>query len=139
MFSVYRTASWTPSSGIFDKVLFDTAEYDISSNVDLVTNKGRFTAPINGVYSFKASVSSSGVNNGATIAVTLFKNGTEAKRLSAIDRIYSNSGTVGPTVSGSADMKLKTGDYVEVNYLGNLGTGGVGAAQTFFSGHLVSK
>lgn len=133
-FSVYRNTAWTASTPTAP-LLFDTKVFDTGNNVDVVTNKGRFTAPIAGFYWFSAafSVSSTIAGNGAQIALN--KNGSAA--------FLGNSGTTSTgsftnifTVSGI--MQLAASDYVEVSAYGSGMTGGTGATITYFMGYLVS-
>lgn len=127
-FSVYRAAAITFNG--FTLVACDTKSYDTSSNVDVVTNKGRFTAPIAGFYHFtgRASITSTG-----RVFATLYKNGVEIKRGEDSSSNVQSSGVV------SGELQLAANDYVELYfYAAASSTGEVGAATCYFDGHLIS-
>lgn len=132
-FSVYRNAAWTSHNSFANDILFDTKLYDTGSNVDVTTNKGRFTAPIAGVYSFKwlaGNTSASG-----PVIAALYKNGT-TKIKNGSD---AGSSTGGAYSSGAADVQLAANDYVEVWFTGGSGsTGGTGQDLAYFDGFLIS-
>lgn len=137
-FLVYlAAASQTITTSTDTVVLCDAKVYDTGTNVDVVTNKGRFTAPVAGFYSFSA-VASGVFNSGAAWIVGLKKNGTSIVRLSQ-----------GPFwVGGTITLQLAATDYVEVFVFQSVGSSqtlsGAGgtfpssALLTFFSGYLVS-
>lgn len=54
----------------------DAKDFDTSSNLDIVTNKGRFTAPIAGFYHFNTSFN----EGGGTKILYLYKNGALYQR-----------------------------------------------------------
>lgn len=134
-FSVYRNAAWTTPTG-FGLVEFDTASFDTSNNVDIVTHKGRFTAPIDGNYRFEASVFETGTPDGAHRALTFYKNGVEIRR----GNEFSTGGGLNTTVHGSSGLvQLDSGDYIEVYTYGNDRVGGTGEGVVWFSGELSTK
>lgn len=133
-FSVYRAAALNSGNTGNAVITHDTKLYDTGSNVDIVTNKGRFTAPINGFYHFSGRAS---MNATARFFVFLYKNGTtEIKR--------GNDGDFGAThINGSvvsADVQLVAGDYIEAwNQYGAAAQAlEVGQAVNYFDGHLIS-
>lgn len=132
-FSVHRAAAHT-SSNSFTLVQFDTKLYDTSSNVDVVTNKGRFTAPVSGFYHFSALVGNPS-NGGVPIHTKLYKNGSSIKVGS-----YPGAAPSGAAFSGvSGDLQLIAGDYVEVYFLGVNGAAmTTGSDACYFDGHLIS-
>lgn len=133
-FSVYRNAAQNTGNGSLAVVNFDTKTYDTSSNVDIVTNKGRFTAPIAGFYTFKAAINAS-VAAGYFLC-SLFKNGSEAKR-GVQQNDNASTFTLGVAVTG--DLQLVAGDYVEVYCQGpTAGAITVGAVNNYFDGSLQS-
>jgi hypothetical protein len=135
-FSVYRTTAYSATASAATELPFDTKAFDTSTNIDVVTNKGRFTAPVAGFYFFSASVAFSSTNNRWIIAY-LYKNGSQAiigeGNLNAAGAI--NSGNL---VSGL--LSLAANDFVEVYYFNNnadaLAGGSTGSQ---FSGFLVSQ
>lgn len=132
-FSVSRSAAWT--SGSPSIVPFDTKLFDTGSNVDIVTNKGRFTATEDGFYYFSAVCGiSTGGGNG--LGIDLYKNSGIYKSGN-----YFISATGGPfdnlaTVSGL--IQLVAGDYVEVSFYGS-GVAGKTGTKVTFDGFLYSK
>lgn len=130
-FRVYRSAALT-SSATATAVPFDTKVFDTGSNVDVVTNKGRFTAPIAGFYQFYAQVVVT--QSGNLYALTsIAKNG-------AVVATDEQSGTNTPLNTVVSDLiSLAANDYVEV-YLQTQNAVAVttGSASTYFYGFLVS-
>lgn len=130
-FSVYRNAALTQTSGV---IPFDTKNYDTGSNVDVVTNKGRFTAPVAGFYRFTARASATTSTNYLYI-------------LLRIDGVNILEGTRGATeninnVTGSmvsAEFQLNANDYVEI--YGSVYTSTTyetGSTKLYFMGSLLS-
>lgn len=132
-FSVYRSAAQNSGSGALAIVNFDTRTFDTGSNVDITTNKGRFTAPVAGFYFFTAQVQVSN-NASAYLLTSLYKNGSEFKRGVQFD--ISGTLTLGVTVSGL--VSLAANDYVEVYCQGSGAPLTVGSVFTYFDGYFVS-
>jgi hypothetical protein len=132
-FSVYRNAALNTGSTTFVLVPFDTKTFDTSSNVDITTNVGRFTAPVAGFYFFCANVSVLGITD---TLVNLYKNGTN---------IYYGSRLGGSTANTNVGInqlvQLSANDYIEVYiYSATVRALDVGTnpIKTWFSGYLVS-
>lgn len=106
-FSVYRSTALTLSSG--GPVTFDTKVFDTSSNVDIVTNKGRFTAPVAGFYQLNSAIMAS-VGSGSHYFAAFYKNGTEYHRFYE----YTAGATTNWTFAGGALISLSANDYIEV-------------------------
>lgn len=133
VFSAYRSASWTQGSGAA-KVTLDAELYDSNSNFD--TTLGRYTAPVNGLYHFSATVATADVS-GIGYECWLYKNGVAVKAGQAYISGATNPGFNNATVSG--DVPLSAGDYIELFQIGQVsGTGITGAVNTFMDGHLVA-
>ncbi len=116
--------------------LFDTADYDTGSNVDLVTNKGRFTAPIAGFYHFSANLALlASSNNGVAFGARFKKNGTLVGVEVSQVNMYTGSYVLGCPVSDS--LQLAANDYIEVVGIGPTSTT-IGAGSSF-EGFLISK
>lgn len=131
-FHVNRTAAWTSSGGV---VGFDTAIFDTGGNVDIVTNKGRFTAPIAGFYYFSSTVAFDHIS-GTGIRLYLQKNGTEwIQGVSAVPVGYTGAYPDALSVSGM--LQLAASDYVEVNLNGPSSAGHT-VTRTWFQGFLIS-
>jgi hypothetical protein len=128
-FSVYRAAALTYGSPAV--VPMDTANYDLGKEVDLVTNKGRFTPKVTGLYSFKAGF---GVNaNGAGFQAMIYKNGSQY-RLGA--SYIQAGGSWANLFIAEADILLTPSDYVEPAFYGSGNAAAVGNANCFFDGFL---
>lgn len=131
-FRVYLSGNTTTNV----PVPFDTKDYDTSSNVDVVTHKGRFTAPVAGFYLLTAHLNFAGLTGGTGYNVSLQINGS-------VGYTGSQHITGAPTGSVAANMTeilhLSAGDFAEVlqNFTGGLTITG-GASSSNFSGFLVS-
>ena len=134
-FSVYRNAALSLATGAV-VVTFDTKTFDTGSNVDIVTNKGRFAAPIAGFYFFTSSVSVT-QGNPYTYQISIYKNGSAVLSGNELTSANSNGGAY--VVSGL--VQLAANDYVEI-YASTSNPGGqainVGASSAYFQGFLVS-
>lgn len=132
-FCVYRSAALN-SSNADTVIAMDTKVYDTGTNVDVVTNKGRFTAPVAGFYWFAANAG----NNAATstlMSTSFFKNGS--KFLAGNELSPSNAGTLS-SVTGV--LQLAANDFVEPAFVGGAGSSmTVGQAFCYFMGFLVSQ
>lgn len=129
-FNVYLNTAQNASTSQ-PVIAFDTANFDTSSNVDLTTHKGRFTAPVSGFYFFVTafSVAISSVR----IQPDFFKNGSF---------ISSGSGMITSSshgeVNASAFLQLTAGDYIEVGAYASATTAmSTGNGATMFAGHLI--
>lgn len=136
-FNVYLTAA--QNVGTADtKVAFDTKNFDTSSNVDIVTNKGRFTAPVAGFYHFDANVTTTTAGIGTGLGIVLYKNGVA---ITNGNKTPSNAAGTDPAAHLGATIQLAQNDYVEVFV--NTGAAAKalnvgGASLNTFSGYLVS-
>lgn len=136
-FSAYL--SITHNVGTADTLVqFNAENFDSNNNFDIVTNKGRYTAPVNGFYQVNANILTTTAGTGTIIYTSLYKNGQPFLFGSSI---YSVAGAnPGGVISGL--VQLSASDYIEV-YIGT----GVAAkaldvglsAYNVFSGYLVSR
>ncbi len=136
-FSVYRTAALN-SAASFAVIAFDTktgaGAYDTGNNVDVVTNKGRFTAPVAGFYFFSAAAGNNVVVN-SSLGIQIYKNGTPVKN----GTVLASGGAAGTFVGVSGSLQLAVNDYVEIAFVGSGGGAmGVGVTNCFFDGFLMS-
>lgn len=133
-FSVYRNAALSTASATATALPFDTKNFDTTNNVDIVTNLGRFTAPLAGFYFFEGAINLTGNTSLRTIA-SIYKNGAEVRRGNdpnlASGNIYGSMAV--------AFLQLVKGDYVEFWYY----TASAQVVQTgqltSFSGFLISQ
>lgn len=134
-FEVRRDAALSTSTG-YTAIPFDAKNFDTGNNVDVVTNKGRFTAPVAGYYCFVGAVLSA-VTNGDHVYGGLMKNGAEYRRYYELNWSATSNETIGWT----AFVRLSAGDYVEFAHAGGaartilVGSGGI---YCYFSGYLQS-
>lgn len=130
-FRVYRNAAYNSVSITNTAMPFDAKNDDTSSNVDIVTNKGRFTASVAGFYQFNGGY---GTNTNQA-AIYLAKNGSIVSTGTTIAGISAAN----ISLNVADRLKLALGDYVEVYYFIN-GVNAIvtGSANTYFSGFLVS-
>lgn len=135
-FRISLTTAQNTSPAAFTRVLYDTKQFDTGNNIDIITNKGRFTAPAPGFYHFDAAVNLGSVSGTTTLITSLFKNGSEYSRG---NQVGSTAGSGGVATSVSDTIQLAQNDTVDVDVFCN-GTVALstGAIDTFFSGFLVS-
>lgn len=134
-FRVSIAAATNTANTSFGKILFDTKQFDTSSNVDVVTNKGRFTAPVSGFYTFSGAIHISG-SGGTQLLVALYKNGVAYGGGS-----YFGATLVGGNVASvvADDIQLSAGDYVEMwVYCNGAAPIITGTVYTHFEGRLTS-
>lgn len=135
-FRVYRNAAYTPANG--SVFAFDTKSFDTGSNVDVVTNKGRFTAPIAGFYMFTTTLSYSiNGNQGTAYGAQFLKNGANVDQGQVVVNMFTGNYII--VINAATLIQLSASDYVEVKTQ-NSGTtaAAVGAEWANFTGFLVS-
>lgn len=136
-FYVRRNAALTVTG--FTILQTDTKIHDIGNNVDVVTNKGRFTAPVAGFYSFTAIWQSSlAGSDGAGLSFN--KNGSRTLDGTYIS-VSSYVTTTGTAFLATADnIFLAAGDYIEpVAYSNAAVAMDVSANErNFFQGHIIN-
>lgn len=131
-FSVYLSGTQSSSAGGTVIVKFDIKEFDTGSNVDIITNKGRFTAPVAGFYQFNAAVAFTASQTTRTIT-SLLKNSNEFKR--GLDTNWA-PGYSGGNVNSL--VQLNAGDYIEVLFYSGSVSAAINNTATWFNGFLVS-
>jgi len=136
-FSVYRAAAFSLSTGAATVIPYDTKLYDTGSNVDVATNKGRFTAPVAGFYHFNAQLAISPTVNSSVAFIDIRKNGSEINRGS---RTVIN-GTDSLYLMISIELQLAATDFVEIGGFASATTQAleVSTALNWFTGFLVSQ
>jgi len=136
-FQIYRAAAYTTVATTYTRMPFDTRLFDTSTNTDITTNVGRFTAPVAGYYQFNAAIN---LNTGVVSRAffSFFKNNIEYSRV--VDG--SSATTTIFVIAGSTMMQLAAGDYVEVFYYTAsavaIAVSTTTSQMTSFSGYLVS-
>jgi len=126
-FSAYQSTAQSLSAGIDTKLLFQTEEFDTDSAFASST----FTAPIAGIYFFKASFR---VASTLTfLSLFAYVNGVLSKEL-------SNSGDGAESgAQGSCILSLTAGQTVEIYGNSNVTQNTlIGSAITYFQGYLIN-
>jgi hypothetical protein len=114
-FSVGSNVAQAITTSVFTKVTLQTKEFDTANAFDAITNY-RFTPQVAGYYQVSGAVGFS--NTGATILVTVYKNGSEFKR-GAEATTAVNNGQVS-NVSALINLNGST-DYLELYVYQNTG------------------
>ena len=127
-FSVYRSAAYSMPNTAFNKVPFETENFDTGSNYNNTTNF-RFVAPVGGFYIFSFMVAT--VIGGSDDVAAIYKNGTIYR--------WANE-TKGGGTGSPVLMSLATNDYIEIYVsVDNLALNVGNAPQkTYFDGYLLS-
>jgi hypothetical protein len=128
-----RLSTNTSTAASWNKIPFDQEIYDTSSNFDIATNKGRFTAPVDGYYHFSGSATSGQGSGNNAFRVALYKNGTAYTQGAYLT-------TNNPTSSVVDVVPMAAGDYVEL-WAYNSAGGSItliAGTETWFSGYMVS-
>lgn len=129
-FRVYRTGVLTTNATTSTPLPFDAATFDTNSNVDIVTNKGRYTAPVAGYYFFSGRFR---VNSTDNVAL-LFRNGIEYSRGTDIP-----GGAAQYSAAHNDVILLAANDYVEFVYFCSAAQAmDVGQNAAWFTGYLIS-
>lgn len=91
-------------------MLFDVENYDNDSEFDIVTNKGRFVAAVNGYYHITAMTRIDKMTDQIGIWISVYKNNTTRY----FQRRYYTNGTERTTLVCSGDIQLSAEDFIEV-------------------------
>jgi hypothetical protein len=107
--SVYRSASQSINTGVFNRVQLNVSLFDTGSFFDTATNY-RFLPTVAGYYNIYGNVAI-GTSGAGQRIVSVYKNGSEYRKLSVTLGITGTSATLG----GSALISFNgTSDYVEL-------------------------
>jgi hypothetical protein len=130
--SFAATATHTLTTGVLEKITFDTEIYDTNNAYDATTNF-RFTVPSNqaGKYIFYGQfLTSSVVDDGNLVGVYIYKNGSSFLRM--YDWSPATNKAVGASVSTVLD--LVESDYIEIYGYQDSGTNST-LSNTMFYGY----
>jgi len=131
-FSAYRSAARTLAAQTFTNMGAEIEIYDYGSGYTNTSNNSRFTAPVNGIYSFNVNVySEPGTNTRAIIEIR--KNGVAGDT-----RVFDMTGTDVNRMNGSMEYLLNAGEYAEPWIWTNVSTN-IASLNTRFSGHLITR
>lgn len=125
---VYLSTDQTiPAGGLYNKVLFDTVEFDPSGIWDAANN--RFISPTHGIFLLTGSMFSTPGDAGSNGIIVLYKNGVAWKRL---DEVTYDSDNL--TLSGAITVKADFDDYFELFYRCSTGSVIIGGADSTLNG-----
>lgn len=134
-FAAYASADTTLGASGWTKIALATEEYDTNNNFASST----YTTPIAGFYNFCFAMTVSPLGGtGERYAVSIYKNGVQFKQ----GAILHSSSTGSIAVVMSADLQLAANNTVEFygfNSTAGGKTAASGQANTYVSGHLISK
>lgn len=131
-FSVYLSNGHNLTSTIA-VIPFDTKTFDTGTNVDVVTNKGRFTAPTTGFYIFSWNLNLPNVAQ--SFNIQLYKNGSV---LQGVGAGLGSTSTDIQFCGSSLPIQLSAGNYIEI-WGSCTATNGLvtGAVNCSFGGYLL--
>lgn len=138
-FSSYLNVNFPISPNLDFTVPFGVENYDLSNNYDNTTYT--FTAPVNGIYHFNASVDWSSLTaTGGSLGISLYGSAPIYTIASTTHSVYSTHKFTTNTIS--SDVKLNAGQTVKVIVYQNTNiylqfTGNYNTYTAIFSGHLV--
>jgi hypothetical protein len=96
---MYRSAALTLTNGVFTAFPFDTVVYDPNGN--LTTGAGaKYTVPVDGYYACSSSISIQATAGSQTLALSLYKNGVEARRSNEQDSVAAGANNLPVSVFG---------------------------------------
>lgn len=135
-FSVYcATAPNSSNAAGGTRVPCDTKVFDLAGEVDITTNKGRWTCTVPGLYFFSGLTGNTAAGT-TLMQATLVKNGVAVK-----GGTHPGLNTTGGSLSHvSGYIVCLAGDYVQLNFLG--GNGSImyaGQDNCFFNGCFISS
>jgi len=134
-FRAYRNGNYSFATGT-NKISLNAESYDSNGNFDSTTNF-RYTAPVDGFYSFSGQIRLS-ASNGNAFGAVLFKNGAQI----SLGPVLVMAAAFDQGFNVTDILQLSAGDYIEL-YLVNGDAGSrtvIGTAtQTYLAGHLISE
>ena len=128
-FSAYASSNLAFTANVFTKITFDTEDFDTTSAYD--TTNYQFTPQVAGYYQVNITYKIETI--GARAVLSLFKNGSEYKRVMDVEATYTRF------TSGSCLVYLNgSTDYIEAYGLSSSNSTAIGTSVSQFSAHLVS-
>lgn len=131
-FFATRTASRSLSATTFTKFACDTIAYNLNSNYSNTSDIGRFTATVQGIYSFTANLYTENVAQTRCI-IEIRKNG-----VTTVGRVNDMQPTDNNRINGTMVYSLNAGDYVEA-WAWITSAGSIQNSDTWFEGHLITR
>lgn len=127
-----------------DKITFESAIVNKGSHYNATNN--RFTAPVDGTYSFSINLRCGIENNARVLTTAIYKNGSSLYgRFAGAGGIanFSDGGSYDhPYISGTIILPLNANDYIEIYFGAENSYSGNGMIQSsanssYFMGHLI--
>lgn len=130
-FSAYLSANQSHAGSAYEKVRFNTEEFDTASAYDNATNY-RFQPLVKGRYLITAGVGFENISSGSTIAWQIRKTGAVLRTV--VSENVNPTSNYSRPASAIVDMNGSS-DYIEIHAFQNTGTRNIlgGATTSFFS------
>ena len=141
-FYAYNSSAQSISDQTWTRVTLDSELFDTCSNFN--TSNGRFTAPVNGIYSFTTVVNfGTDTASGGYVYVDILKTtagGSATQYYTMGMRFASQVITNDTQINGSILLPLGQDDYVQLGAYQDVASGNVGlnGGRCYLTGHLVS-
>lgn len=129
-FYAYRTAARSLSASTFTLLAADTILWNNGSGYSNTSNAGRFTAPVQGLYTFTVNLRTDAVAQTRTI-IEIRKNGAAMRQwdVASTDTNYINATQL---------YSLNVGDYVEA-WVWMTSAGDIASTNSWFAGTLITR
>ena len=137
-FYAYNNAVQTLTDSTWTRVTLQATLFDTCGNFDTSTN--RFTAPVNGIYSFTTALNfTTNSDSGGYLYADVRKNGTTQYYTFGI-RLTAQVILNDTQINGSILLPLDANDYIEMGAYQAVASGSPGLTngRCYLTGHLVS-
>jgi hypothetical protein len=137
-FSAYmNAASQAVTASTVTPLAVDTENFDTNNNLDVTTNKGRYTVPVNGFYVFMGRSRINGTTDGGYMRCSLMVDGF----VSLSHNLIRAAGTGSLGVGGTFLVQLTASQYVEfgVDISNNNSLTGGNTSDSWFAGFLLCR
>lgn len=119
----YLNAAQQTTDATFERVLYDTIDWNYGARLDVVTNKGRFTPVEKGIYHVDAQVNFTpvaGKGDGELYQLSIDLSGTDIK--TSVVRGSTDNEVISLNVSGDIAI-TSAAQYIEIQFWHNDGAG----------------
>lgn len=131
-FHAYRSATRNLSASTWTIIAPDNIYYNYGSGYSNIGDIGRFTAPVNGIYSFTANVYTEAAVQ--TRAILSFYVNNSAER----SRVRDDTSTAIRRLNGTTVLYMNAGDYIDARcWLASAAS--ITHLETWFEGHIVTR
>lgn len=129
-FYAFRSATRTTAASTFTLMAADSILWNYGNAYSNTSNVGRFTATVNGVYSFSTCLFGETPSNNRTI-IEIRKNGVGIRQQDQTASLTSR-------VNATQIYQLNVGDYVEC-WVWTVAATNIASTSTWFEGHLITR